>query len=482
MANTVIVSPSLTTTGDDSGNLFVFQSGALSGSTLIGGSGKDTVDLLSGESAASDVSIDLKGGQDSIAITAVAFGSSTIRGGAGADTIDVRSAGTTVLNSVYGGDGNDLLILSGLADIQNVFMGGGSDFISGSVAVSASGSEILLGAGADTVSMTAATFASSTVLGGGGADSIAIDLNGAATAVKIHGDAAGVVGADTIRLTLSAGQVFDETNIQGAGGADLIHADAGTFQGTGKILGNFGGDTIDLSAGVFLNAGGLTIGGGAGSDTIMLDEFGSAGSGAVVIGGGGADSITLLVNAAGAGSAGAAGFTAGNGYGTIIGGAGADSIFFSGAALDGNSAGIAAVIGFSSLSDSTESQMDIVTFSAGSAGEANNGFLLNLAIASGRANNATNAADGGKTLSAGVLQSAGASNTTLTQVVSAVDSLASQTGQAAAFAHSGNAYIFVQGGSTDLVAQFDSQRTYTAGADVTFSSIGSGDFKIGLLA
>ena len=68
MANTIIVSPSLTTTGDASGNLFVFASGTVTGSTIIGGAGKDTVDMLSGDSAASKVDITLKGGQDSVAL------------------------------------------------------------------------------------------------------------------------------------------------------------------------------------------------------------------------------------------------------------------------------------------------------------------------------------------------------------------------------------------------------------------------------
>ena len=282
MANTVIVSPSLVTTGDDSGNFFVFNSGALSGSTIIGGAGKDTVEILSGESAVSDVLIDLKGGQDSIAITAMAFGSSTIKAGAGADTIDIRSAGPTVLNSVYGGDGDDLLILSGLADVENVFMGGGSDFISGSVALSASGAEILLGAGADTVSITASEFASSTVWAAAG-DSIAADINAAATAVKIH-DAAGVVGKRP--FVTGCIQVSDNANIQGAGGADL----------TSDLL-------KELASSVTMVATPWTecwriprrympIGGGAGSDDHPGYELAVLAL-AHVIGGGGADSISI---------------------------------------------------------------------------------------------------------------------------------------------------------------------------------------------
>ena len=81
MANTIIVSPSLSTEGDASGNLFVFASGALSGSTVIGGAGKDTVEMNSGNSAVAGVDINTKGGQDSIAISATEFSGSTIQAG-----------------------------------------------------------------------------------------------------------------------------------------------------------------------------------------------------------------------------------------------------------------------------------------------------------------------------------------------------------------------------------------------------------------
>ena len=98
MANTVIVSPGLSTEGGDSGNLFVFASGAASASTVIGGSGKDTVDLLSGESAAANLRLELKGGRDSIAVSGLAMSGSILGGGAGADTYVFAS--TAALNGI----------------------------------------------------------------------------------------------------------------------------------------------------------------------------------------------------------------------------------------------------------------------------------------------------------------------------------------------------------------------------------------------
>ena len=465
MANTIIVSGGLVTTGDASGNLFVFASGAASNSTVIGGAGKDTVDLNSGESAIGGLNIDLKGGQDTIDISAAELSGSTIKLNAGADTLSF-TANSGQLDSLYGGDGNDVVNISGQIDISLINGGAGSDIISGSDAVSASGAQFQMGAGNDTIVLTAAEAASATLLGGGGADSITLDVNAASTAVKIAGDAAGVVGKDTITLT-HTGNLLDEVNFQGAGGADVIKFNGnGTIGSTGKILGNAGGDIITLSATKFGGSEGLTIGGGAGNDTIAMDEFGSAGSGAFVIGGGGADSIILDNNDGG--SAGAT-FSAGRGMGTLVGGAGADSIVFSGIA--GASAGMAAVIAISSVSDSTQSNMDVISFSAG-AGDA--ALLFNLDMADAVAGNATDA-DKGLKLDGGVVKSAGGTN--FGDMVSATDALVTTTGKAAVFAHSGDAYLFVQGGATDMLVRVDSQDSYTF-PDLGISSEASGTFKL----
>ena len=63
-------------------------------------------------------------------------------------------------------------------------------------------------------------------------------------------------------------------------------------------------------------------------------------------------------------------------------------------------------------------------------------------------------------ISADVLQSAGA-NTTFSQVLSAY-ALNTTTGRSLLFAHSGDAYVFVQGGSTDLVAKFEAGVAHSA--------------------
>ena len=186
-----------------------------------------------------------------------------------------------------------------------------------------------------------------------------------------------------------------------------------------------------------------------------------------MIGGGGADSIILDANDGG--SAGTV--SAGGGYGSLIGGAGADSIVFSGDVA--NSAGAAGVLVFSSLSDSTESTMDLISFTAG-AGEA--AFLLNLQMSDNVAGNAADA-DLGIRISAGVVQSAGGTN--FGDMISATNALITTTGRVGVFAHSGDAYVFVQGGSTDLVARFDSQDAMSAG-DLAITQLASGDYRLNL--
>ena len=90
-------------------------------------------------------------------------------------TLSFRSASGRL--DFYGSDGNDVVFISGAIDLNLIAAGGGADIISGSQAVSASGAELLMGAGNDTIVLSASEAASATVLGGGGADSITLDIN-----------------------------------------------------------------------------------------------------------------------------------------------------------------------------------------------------------------------------------------------------------------------------------------------------------------
>ena len=147
-----------------------------------------------------------------------------------------------------------------------------------------------MGAGADTIVLTAE--AASATLGGGGADSITLDV-AAAIAIKIAGDAAGVVGKDTITLITSVLVEKSTSRVQVTSSPSVAALDPSVAPARSLVT---LAATSSPSVVALRWCCGLTVGGGQGSDTIALDEFGSAGSGAFVIGGGGADSIILDAN------------------------------------------------------------------------------------------------------------------------------------------------------------------------------------------
>jgi hypothetical protein len=475
MANFIVVSPSQSTNGGNSGDLFVFRSGAISGASVVGGTGKDTVELLDPTTSANGIDINTKGGADVFTISAQAL-SGSLKAGAGGDTINLNAGNT--LNSLSLGAGSDVIALSGALTVSSkgtIQGGAGADIISGAADNVLSGASVLMGAGKDTVKFSA-TLNSGLIVGGGGADVLDIDSIDAFSGATVKGGA----GADTIDLAggLTAGTI----NL--GNGSDNLTISASTITTTGAILGGGGADIISGNTDSYVNVSGLTIGGGAGKDTITVAEIASAGQGAKVLGGGGNDSITLDANAGGAflGTAAAvAEFSAGNGFATILGGAGADSITFDGliqvsaGGVGTAGMGYAGVLAFSALSDSTQGSMDVIAFS-GSAAHTKM-FLLDFdsSIATGIA--ASKGVGSIGTDANGFLASAG-SNSSVSELISAVDVL-TVTGEIATFKDaSGDAYIFVQGGSTDFVAEFDNTMS-TAGA-VVLSKEADGEFRLAL--
>jgi hypothetical protein len=471
MANTIVVSPSLTTEAGSSGDLISVRSGAISGSTIIGGTGSDTLEMIGGSTSANSVSVSLKGGADAATLSGVVFSGSTFAFGAGGDTLTLSGA-DIVANSIKGGAGSDVINLGVGSEFSSLALGAGADLVTGAGSVSASTGFIALGAGQDTLTLTASDFTEGTIYGGGGNDSIFLDIDSSAQEVVIRGDATGIAGNDTITLT----NEFVSGSVEGGLGNDKITLE-GTAVGKSEYLGNAGNDVIDFSGATFaLNASGTTIGGGAGNDTLTFGEVGSAGSGVLIAGGGGADSIILDSNFA-ALTAGVT-FSAGNGYATIQGGAGADSITFS-AVIGGTAGQVAGILDFSGNSDSVADAMDVVTFdnSAGAAGVGylRSEFLVNL--------DATAVGAGSKgqiAVTNGVLVSAGGASS-LSDRISAVDSVL-VTGEMAIFSDgSGSAaYLFVQGGSTDMVAKFNdtNSKIGTAGDFAVSAANTNGSFKV----
>jgi hypothetical protein len=471
MANFIAVSPSQTTSGGNSGDLFVFRSAAQSGATVIGGTGSDTLEFNEPAASADKVSVSLAGGADVFLLSAVQL-SGNLRGGAGADTITI--SGASNISNVALGAGSDLLNVRGaLTQLGgSVIQGGkGADTITGNNQANAlSGASVLLGAGKDSLTLSA-TIQSGLIVGGGGADVINLDVLDNAANSTIKGGA----GGDTLTLGGNVGS----GNVLLGNGSDVMQF-SGTYSFSGQVLGGQGADRISGAGDVFANATGVSIGGGAGADTISLSEFGSAGQGAFVIGGGGNDSININGNAsnnfsAGGGmSAGQQGrFSAGAGFGTIVGGAGADSITFLGN-VD-NTAGFAGIIAFSALTDSTQASMDVVTYDASAGVEKlialDFAGTIATAVGSGAAKGSLS------TNGDGFLASAG-DNSSVAERISAIDSLLA-TGEIGTFKDvSGNAYVFVQGGATDFVAKF--QGADTSAGTVALSADGAGFFRLGI--
>ena len=461
MANFIVVSPGQTTSGGDSGDLFVFRSGAVSGSTVIGGAGADTLQLIEGGSARG-VSLQTNGGADVFQFSAVDLSGANVLGGAGGDTINLSGAGT--LGTIGLGAGSDNLVFKGATDLggNSVKVGGGADLFTGSEDVSASGASLLMGAGQDTVTITASEFGSGKLVGGGGADKINLNIK-AGTQYTVQGGA----GGDTIVITAA----LDSGSLLLGNGSDKVTL-VGDMSKTSEILASKGADLINLSAATMTDSTGLTIGGGAGKDTI---EIATAGAGAIVFGGGGNDSIHLDAVDYGLSTAGAATYSAGASlYTTIQGGVGADSIVFSGSVAA--SAGYEGVISFSAYAESTEASQDLISFDK-SAGNSV-GFLIDFGgtIATGIA--ASNKIGDLGTNANGFLNSAG-NNSSVSERISAMNTLL-VTGQIGVFKDSSGsaAYLFVQGGSTDLVAKFDPSNAVSAGAAALSATGGDGSFKL----
>ncbi len=335
----------LLTTGTTGPDYFLVASGALAATTIQGLAGNDTVSIADGASTATNASIDLAGGADTIAFSGGSYTASTILAGAGADTLTIASSTTFNNTTIDGGAGNDSIVFSGVGVFASsrLVLGGGVDnltIISGDVRRSFIGA----GAGADVMNINGSgQMTQLEVVGGGGADSITVSGHISGAGFLLNGDSsANGGGADTLTFT----KALSGSTVKGKGGADVINVSG--LAGTGaEVLGNAGADVITVSAAfASTNASGNMIGGGSGNDTIYLNGT-TLGSTNTIFGGGGADSITLSAATVISGM--------------IYGGAGADSITLSGAhnAFSGGS------IAYASLSESTLSKMDVITFGSG---------------------------------------------------------------------------------------------------------------------
>ena len=436
----------------------------LRGGIIGGGTGNDSIYLgdqiteLASAYVGGGKGDDLLGTFNSGANTAgklnTVFSGSSIAGGEGNDTVFVNlSAASGTLFKVAGNGGDDSVMLSGeVSELNSGLVGGGK--------------------GNDSVILDARTGIQMSVRGGNGNDSIWMDLSAAAKNVLIEGDG-NLTGADTMRLSL--GKTYSANTILGGEGDDsVVLSGLGTDGGGNLIDGGGGADTIFIQSAGDSDLSGSSVKGGAGNDSILL-QMASAGvaQSSMFYGGAGDDTITLESSKA-EGSAGS--------YGTTIeGGAGADSLTNSGIAADAGSG----TFSYTTYSESTLDSMDTITFStaAVSAGGATfDSSRVRVNISTGSLSLATgvgDSANGGVSAKSGYIVFSGYSDNSLTARVSAIDAGFTTTGVAAVFTTDNTTrYLFVQGGTTDLVARLSDEDQLSAGKASIFKSgntIGFGD-------
>jgi hypothetical protein len=291
--------------GDSDDRLDIVPSGAPSGMfisgaiTIDGGKGNDTVNL--GTGAAQQLS---------------AGGTVTIKLGDGIDELNfAASALFKGAVSVQGGAGSDNIILTG-----------------GAAHVFQKGLSVDLGTGADMFRILSDSFEvlGSTTIKGAGQAGMTQVIDILPTFGTIDGNFAVTILAGNLdgRVNTLASEVFrvgGALSVTGGAGDDSFEF-AGTVTVSGALTVDLkgGANGISLGAGRALQAGSLTIRGGAGSDTVLLD-----------------DNSTLLVAGAMKLDLGAgtnlfdidAGHNLTAGALTFTGGLGADMVTFDGASL-----------------------------------------------------------------------------------------------------------------------------------------------------
>ena len=447
MANFLINSAGLMTTGTDDAETFLVQSAAVSGTSLVGANGADTIELLEGTSSADAVSIAGEGGKDVFKVSGTVFDTaSVLKGNAGGD-IFTFSGSVNMGGTVGGGAGNDTILFQAATEIGTLEAGAGADNLTATAAVSGSAAAIKLGAGADTIDFQADfQLNSAAIQAGGGNDKITLSSDTeSSTALSVKLGA----GADTLTLDLTGAKL----EILGGGGNDIIKQSAGQYMESAIILGGAGNDSlsfVDLSGAA---DGNYTIGGGAGADTIIFEASALETTDASILGGGGNDSINIDATYSGTATT----------AGTVIGGAGADSITFSGGLAEGGDSALATRIGYADWSDSTESTMDVLGV-ADFSGTSDSGaavIIQNMGLGD-NFSEATGLAVNGMSAAASIAVFSSVSS--LTDRVAKLDTTLTTTGQVAVFSDvsASAAYLFVQGGDTDLVVKLNGSESISA--------------------
>jgi len=413
----------------------------LSNAYLYGNAGNDKVYLGNSFTAFSNTFIGLGAGDDIVGnityvnsisgnSTQLAFATSQsafVEGGGGNDSIRfVDAAGALVFRdgTVQGSQGNDVVTF----DLED------GDTRNSLIAAGGNNDIVLFDSNSST---------SVTVAGGGGDDVVAYSA-AVSDAAFIAGDQPQAVvgtydGNDSISGDILAGSA---NSIYAGAGNDTV-AFALSASVSASVISLMGGNDVLSISGQFSDS---TVYGGDGADSLTFETAKTA----AIFGGGGNDTVTLNQQMSGA----AADYSAS----TIWGGAGAD-LFLGTAIGSGGSGGstdasMQVAFGYSAFSDSTLSAMDSIGIGAGS-GETyrliyNPGGLT-------RAANFTNDTNGVVSGTNGVVVFSGDAYAELTSRVNALNTNITTVGAAAIFQDAqNNTYVFVQGGSDDMLVKIGS--------------------------
>jgi len=242
----------------------------INGGTIVGGVDLgDDDDTITVNGAATQIFFDIDGGEgaDTITVNAGAIAGSIFGDTPGLDQGNdtITAAGGTILGSIISGGGDDVVSVSGAAQIgvddeesQSVLLDDGNDAftmtggtLEGGIDAGAGddtlnisggtiGDDIFAEFGADVLTITGGTFAGSIF---GNDDDDVISISGATT---IAGDVDGGEGNDTINISggTIAGSVFGDTFLNEAAD-DTIAVSAGIIDGS--IFTGAGDDAVSIS-------------------------------------------------------------------------------------------------------------------------------------------------------------------------------------------------------------------------------------------
>jgi hypothetical protein len=225
--------------------------------SLIGGAGRDTIDLTIATNSIATAFINGGAAQDSITIDGLEAGT-TVKGMGGADTITISGDVDGGSAFIAAGADNDLITISGLTTESTVAGGAGNDTIVLADNIENASAEIFGGSGADSIHFDAIaeddTYLLVDVAGGQGADSITFSSNG-------------TIGSGEVLGTLVYSS-FSESNL--SDGLD-------TFELNGTIVsGVNAGTKLDLQIDFTDNLTAITV--GEVSASVLLNDANFSGN------------------------------------------------------------------------------------------------------------------------------------------------------------------------------------------------------------